>query len=125
MLVWIVSKLVLEMVGRCTTYPLFLYLCTRMRDNRGRGVALTVVQGMQFSRSLVHVKSGREIFLCKQHLIIDIMRVKRCSMPCALLVASMSKRSDKLVFRNTLYKSKSNQLFSFLVKFNWRHGLYE
>ena len=53
----------LKMVGGYTTYPLFLYLCPRMRDNHGRGVVLTVVQGMQLSRSLVHVKSGRETFL--------------------------------------------------------------
>ena len=56
------------MVDGCTTYPLFLYLCPRMRDNLRRGTQRTVVQGMQLSRSLVHYSSVREIFFFLLHL---------------------------------------------------------
>lgn len=47
----------------------FVPLC-RLRDNRGRGVALTVGQGMQFAAAVSHVKSGWRLFYFDYNTLI-------------------------------------------------------
>lgn len=50
-------------------YPFFVPLC-RLRDNHGRGVVLTVSQGMQFAAAVSHVKSGWRLFYFDDNILI-------------------------------------------------------